>query len=42
MLIDYHLFLNDAFSTALFKQIMPSLLLERAQHIDISGLVRFI
>ena len=42
MLIDYHLFFDEAVSTSLFDHIMPSLLLERAQHIEISGLLRFI
>ena len=42
MLVDYHFFLDEAVSTSLFEQVMPSLLLERAQHIEISGLLRFI
>ena len=42
MLVDYHFFLNEAVSTSLFEQVMPSLLLEWAQHVEISGLLRFI
>ena len=42
MLVDYHFFLDEAVSTTLFEQVMSSLLLERAQHIEISGLLRFI
>ena len=42
MLVDYHFFLDEAVSTTLFEQVMPSLLLERAQHIEIGGLLRFI
>ena len=42
MLIDNHFFLDEAVVCTLFEEIMPGLLLERAQHIEISGLLRFI